>query len=382
MNNIISSVHFDATGTLEGLQGCIENALKDNPSSLMVLIAEASDIALEKLPRLFSKQEKPVVGLVVPRLIIERQVLAKGVLVFGNKPVIVSHVFTQIDRTEDELQAELRGQLEGMTNTHSAILVIDGTSRGLDCFIHCVHDSLGPDITVAGFGVGYSDFVRRPSIITSSGLLENAALLIFFPKSLCVEVSHGWKKLAGPFLVTHANGNLIHSINYRPALDFYRDVIEQLTGKVISLDDFYQQSSLFPFGMEQFEGEFLVRDPILHDGTAIECTGMVPSNAMVYILQGDMNELCEAAGDATAKLAGNLSPYYESHDSLHVLVIDCISRLMLMGKDYDKELSIIRSQLPAKAKMIGLLSLGELASSSQGLVQLLNKTTVLVGLGK
>jgi hypothetical protein len=382
MNNIISSVQYDSTWTLEGLTACIERVQIDNPSSLLVMIADSSDIDLDQLPKLFSRQKTPVVGLVVPGLIIEGQLLGKGVLILGLRPVIVTRVIQRIDRPEEELKTELQEQLEGVNNTLSALLVVDGTSKGLDGFIHCVHDLLGPDTTVAGFGAGYSDFADRPSIITSTGLHKNAALLSFVPAPLCVQVSHGWSKLAGPFLVTHAKDNLIHSINYQPALNFYRQAVEQLTGELVPLDGFYKQSAYYPFGMEQFEGEFLVRDPISYKGAAIECAGMVPPNAMVYILQGDIGTLCEAAGEAAAELSKKLSSHYESDDSLHVLVIDCISRSMVMGDEFSRELGEIRRGLPDSAKMIGLLSLGELASSSQGLLQLLNKTTVVVGLGK
>ena len=382
MNNIISCVQFDFTGTLEGISAAIEEAQKEFPSGLMVMIAESSDIDLEQLPKLFSQQKIPVVGLVVPRLVIEEQLLDKGALILAHRPVIVTRVIQDIDRPEEELQAELLGQIQGSSDTLSALLIVDGTSSGLDAFIQCVHDLLGPDTTVAGFGAGYSDFARRPSIITASGLLKNAALLSFIPAPLCVEVSHGWHKLAGPFLVTQAKDNQIHSINYRPALDFYRQVVEELTGESISLDDFYHQSAHFPFGMEQFEGEFLVRDPTSFQGSAIECAGMVPSNAMVYILQANMDELCAAAGEAAARLTRNLTSHYETDDSLHVLLIDCISRSMVLGDEFGRELAEIRRGLPPRANMIGLLSLGELASSSQGLLQLLNKTTVVVGLGK
>lgn len=382
MNNIISSIHCDVSATCEGLLGGIETSLKDGANSLLVLIAEGSSIDLETLPELFAGQAVPVVGVVVPRLIIESRLLDEGILIIGLKPVTVTRVISHIDRPEEELQAELHQQIEGLDNTLSAMLIVDGTSKGLDEFIHCVHDLLGPDATVAGFGAGYTDFSNKPSIITSCGLHKNAALLSFFPAPLCVEVNHGWKKLAGPFLVTQAAGNQIQSINYRPALAFYQEAVESLTGKKISLENFYTQSANFPFGLEQFEGEYLVRDPIAQRGDAIECAGMVPSNAMVYILQGDVAELCKAAGDAADRLSSKLSSYYQTEDSLHILVVDCISRWMVLGDDFDRELKEIRNRIPRRANMIGLLSLGELASSSQGLVQLLNKTTVLVGLGK
>jgi hypothetical protein len=382
MNNIISCVHFDASGTLEGMLAGIQVSLQESPSSLLVLIAEASATHLEQLPELFSNLPTPVVGLVVPRLLMEGRLLDEGVLILGLRPVIVTRVFNQIDRPGHELQVELLQQLEGLNDTLSAMLIVDGTSKGLDDFIQCVHDLLGPDTIVAGFGAGYSDFSPRPSIITSSGLRQNAALLSFIPAPLSVEVNHGWKKLAGPFLVTHAEDNLIHSINYRPALSFYQEAVESLTGERIPSDGFYRYSAYFPFGMEQFEGEFLVRDPTNHKGNAIECAGMVPANAMVYILQADAKALCEAAGEAAQKLSGKISSQCASDNAMHILVIDCISRWMVLGDDFDKELQAIHSRLPDGAKMIGLLSLGELASSSQGLVQLLNKTTVLVGPGK
>jgi len=63
-----------------------------------------------------------------------------------------------------------------------------------------------------------------------------------------------------------------------------------------------------------------------------------------------------------------------------VLVFDCISRSMLMGKEFEKELEIIRGSVEREVPVLGALTHGEIGSFS-GAPMFHNKTLALAVLG-
>jgi hypothetical protein len=54
-------------------------------------------------------------------------------------------------------------------------------------------------------------------------------------------------------------------------------------------------------------------------------------------------------------------------------VIDCISRSLFLGTDFQRELAAIDDGLP----MVGALTLGEIANSGRDFLEFYNKTAVV-----
>ena len=381
MNRFFSSVKFDTSGTLEGIRLRINEALSDSPGGVILLVGSESNIDLESLPDVLKDIPVPAIATILPGVIYQSCLYSKAVIVCGMASLNSIHFIQDINKPESELGQEISRQLSSERKTRSALLIIDGLSTGVDNFINCAFDELGPDVDIIGFGCGHTDFSSRPSIITTGGCWKNAAILVFLEPPLATSYLHGWKEVAGPFLVTRAENNQIHDINYQPALPFYQSIVQQHSESIFDTENFFNTSSHYPLGLEQFESEYLVRDLITYHGTSIECAGAVPTNAMVYVLNANEEQLISAAGQAASSIGQKLSPQYGEQDGLHIFVIDCVSRKLTLGDQFNRELDCIHQNLPQGITSIGVLSIGEIASSSQGNIQFLNKTTVIGGLG-
>jgi len=59
------------------------------------------------------------------------------------------------------------------------------------------------------------------------------------------------------------------------------------------------------------------------------------------------------------------------------VVFDCISRALFLGAAINDELAVIESALAGCEDIFGALSLGEIASSRAGVIELMNKSTVV-----
>ena len=127
-----------------------------------------------------------------------------------------------------------------------------------------------------------------------------------------------------------------------------------------------------------------MRDPLKVVNNSLICVGEVPQNSTFYLLKGLNNNLIRASGEAAresnqnrkiAKQNNNIPNLkMETHS---VLIFDCISRQLFLEGDYRLALESVSNNLNPNTLLLGALTLGEIANSSHGPIELLNKTTVV-----
>ncbi|MFZ1724412.1 MAG: FIST C-terminal domain-containing protein, partial [Dokdonella sp.] len=130
------------------------------------------------------------------------------------------------------------------------------------------------------------------------------------------------------------------------------------------------------------DGDFLVRDPIKRDGAALICVGELPQNATVFLLKGEAPTLIASAGEAALAACRESRQHGHAADAGVAVVFDCISRALFLGAAINDELAVIESALAGCEEIFGALSLGEIASSRAGVIELMNKSTVVALLGR
>ncbi|MBU1486560.1 histidine kinase, partial [bacterium] len=62
------------------------------------------------------------------------------------------------------------------------------------------------------------------------------------------------------------------------------------------------------------------------------------------------------------------------------LIADCISRVLFLEEDFDREVALVKERIASINKesiLEGFLSLGEISSYGEGLPEFFNKTTVV-----
>ncbi|MEO7755063.1 MAG: FIST C-terminal domain-containing protein, partial [Dokdonella sp.] len=125
------------------------------------------------------------------------------------------------------------------------------------------------------------------------------------------------------------------------------------------------------------DGDFLVRDPIKQSGDALVCVGELPQNATVYLLKGEAGALIASAGESARAACAESRGRGHPIDATVAMVFDCISRVLFLGEAFSDELATIESELANCADIFGALTLGEIASSRAGVIELMNKSTVV-----
>ena len=362
--------------SLVDLDSAIGRLRKAGSCSFMLLACEDDHWDPTILATWLSSIDVPVFGGIFPSIIHGAKCLRHGTLVVGFPvPAKVAVIKRLSDRAgvEEQLRAST-AQLEG---AQSLIVLFDGLCPNLEAFVEGLYAIVGFRSTVVGGGAGHLDLMQHPCLLTNTGVFEDSALLVALPTVIDRGMAHGWQLLSGPFLVTRSEGNVLAELNYQPAYDVYCKAVEAQSDWRFSDTDFFSISKIFPLGIECVDGEFLVRDPIKQAHEALTCVGEVPQNATVYLLKGEADALIAAAGEAARAACAERQRRTNSADASVAMVFDCISRVLFLGVAFNEELAAIEAALTGCDEIFGALTLGEISSSKAGVIELMNKSTVV-----
>ena len=365
--------YLDTTGTTQTLRQLLDVAqAQPGVKGLLVLAADANDFTPESLNPLLNSVRLPVFGGVFPAIIHQGHHYTRGSVVVG---LPVEPQLTTIQNLSRATPTTLEDALAAIGDSASAhgtaFCWADGFSQQLTPLLHAFHNLVGLKYNVIGGGAGSLDLLLKPCVISNAGLLADAAVMAIVDLPSGVAARHGWVKLSGPYHVTQSSGNVIHTLNWRPALQVYKAAVSTVYAKEWNDERFYEVSQNFPFGIQRYGVERVVRDPVRVEGESLVCIGDVPQGALVDILTATNASLLVAADEALLEAESQLRRFGRAHT---VFVIDCVSRMIFLQERFQREL--VNLYLPGTAT-VGALSLGEFACNGRDYPAFLNKTTVV-----
>lgn len=367
---------------------CINNNTREKPSEMYFSnITEISDIALEKLSKnngylliyvaeksasqtealiaMLNEQQLQFFGGIYPTIIQDTKNYDEGILIV--KMPFVEKVMKLLLNDESTFQ-----QIKNIEGAQTAFLLSDGLMAEPDSFLRKIYSLFGSQMNFIGGGAGFMTLKQQPCVFTNDGLFQNGAVMALLNHKSKIGVKHGWDVFAGPFIATSTEKNIIKELNWRPAFEVYKEVIEERTDKRFSDNNFFEIAKDFPFGIYKEGAEYVVRDPfIVNENNEIICISEIPENSTLQILNGDPDTLVDAAKEvAKMTLTGKDTVGF-------LMVFECISRVIYLGERFEEELKAMADvYTKCGCKIRGVSTLGEIASSGTGFVDLYNKTIV------
>lgn len=308
------------------------------------------------------------IGGLFPSVISGEKNYEEGVVLYKlpitTNPIIVQGLNS--DWSQETIQ-----KFEMETKNQSILVLLDGLAENISKFLFDVFDNLGDSHNYFGGGAGSLSLVQQPCLFSNEGVFQDAAILCPVNLKSNLGVKHGWKSIHGPLIATRTEKNIVKELNWKPAFDVYKKVVEENTKETLSAENFFGIAKGFPFGMQKDGTETIVRDPLsVNENGELVCVGEVPQNSILEILEGNSEELIDAARLA-ARDCSNIEVKVEK-----ALVFDCISRVLFLETNFEKELKAIQSEVNIKSKDVhfeGALTLGEISSHGQGTLEFLIK---------
>jgi hypothetical protein len=259
----------------------------------------------------------------------------------------------------------------GETRYASSILLVDCMAHNVEGLMDKVFDHFGSRMNHIGAGAGYHDLRAAPVIFTREGLHPEAALMVVLPRQLALSVRHGWKRVAGPFVVSRSQGNVIQELNWETAGSFYRGQVELQNPSLRGKPLFPDMNSAYPLCIAKEGSEDIIRDPMyITDADEVRVLSDVAENSVMYLAHGNRETLIEAAREAADTCP---TPF----NAEVCFVSDCYSRVLMLGDAFDRELAAASAALRSDIKLEGVQALGEIAANGRQKLEFFNKTFVI-----
>lgn len=342
--------------------------------SVLCFITEAEQFDLEELNHILQTFEKPILGGIFPEVVCESERKKTGILLIGLS-FSIQTTLLRLDSGVADIQLELQFLLRDLEQEPSSLLLfVDAFSPFKHKALDEIYNFFGLTLSYLGGGAGSLRFEQRPCVLTNSGLVQNAFAIGITTKKLFPGVAHGWKPISEPIKVTKAKNSIVASLNWNPAFDYYKTIVEQHSGLRFTDSNFFDIAKSYPVGISKLQSEFIVRDPIqLVDEQSIKFVDEIQEGEFVHILYGKKEWLLEGAKEARKKA---LKKWPKLADVSGLFLIDCISRVLYMKDDFQLEMNVLATD----NRLNGILSIGEIANCGEYYLQMYNKTIALTAL--
>jgi hypothetical protein len=337
---------------------------------IMMLHAHQTDITHDEINNILVTNPKPIIGGIFPYVIYDKSLLTSGIVLIGFSCSFKMAVIPTLSKNL-QIEAELQKQLPWQNTERGTLFsFVHGMSSGVQRLIDGLFNQYGLEINYIGGGCGSQQKFVQPCVITPQGILQDAALLLMADIHSGVGVAHGWQSISRAFKVTEVEANEIISIDWRPAFEVYRSVVEDHSGMGFSDMPFSEMARAYPFGIAKLADELVIRDPIALNGQRIVCVGDVRRGSYLHVMHGKPDYVSAAAGRARQRALENL----KGRTPRLMLFMDCISRVLFLGELFAREIThVSMNDVP----LVGALTLGEIANSGYDYLELYNKTSVV-----
>ncbi len=266
---------------------------------------------------------------------------------------------------------------------HQALIFPDGLIENGSELLRGIKNVLGKSFPIVGASSADNfRFVRTyqylgPNIL-SDGIV---GAVIGGGLSFGIGLRHGWKPLGKPHTITRSVGNIVKTIDDKPAIDIYADYFGRSTGEVAKT--LIRISTNYPLGLYvPGEREYILRNALrVDDEGGLVCQGDAAAGTEVRLMMGTKSGALAAATEAATEARQTLK-----NDILRgALIFESISRSKLLGRLTQEEMSRIKDIL-GNVPMLGISTFGEQAPLKSleyyGSTYFHNETLAILAIGE
>jgi len=263
-------------------------------------------------------------------------------------------------------------------NTQAFLIFTDGYADNIPLLLESLYENNLKEVAYIGGSSGSIINIDQPSLFTSDDFFSGGAIIATVEEFISVGINHGWQPVSEPAISSSLDKRIIKSINFEPALKYYKRIVEQDAGIRLTADNFLDVAKSYPLGMLKYDGEIILRVPLGGgEKNTLLLYSEIPENSVLVVAKGDPDKLIAAAGTAAeeSKIA------FENKMKVppgKALIIDCLARAMFLEGRINDELEIVANKAGSDVFIFGFLGLGEIASTGDKYIELYNKTIVVV----
>lgn len=252
-----------------------------------------------------------------------------------------------VERLGNDLFAAARTAAEqaleraGEAHPHSALLVLsDGLAGDQREIVRGTYAATGAMVPLVGGAAGDDLSLRQTYQFADGRVMTNGIVAVWInsPQPIGVGVAHGWRPVGRPLMVTRVEGNLVHEIDGRPAVDAY---LAEVGHEMLDNEAFAAKVMNHPLGLVTESGRYEIRHIMDRtDDGGLVMFGYVGEGAVVRAMDSDCNRLLTAASDAASDALELLEDAPRG-----ALVFSCAARAPTLGDRLAHEMSMVSDRL-------------------------------------
>lgn len=292
---------------------------------------------------------------------------------------------TSVQTTLDDAK-KLGVKAKDTFNNPALIIATGGIFIDGDQIIDGIIDGFGKpassaerEITIFGGMAGDDLLAVKPLVFTNGKSKDNALIALIIDEDK-IDVrgiaSCGWKAMGTAKTVTKSEGNIVYTINDKPALD----MLMKYLGVELLKDDekeivSFLNSWYYPLQLERDNGDAVIRATRFTNikDRSLICTGSVPQGSQIKFSMPPDFDSIETVVEECESIKDNAQ---QQADAL--IMFSCVSRHLSFGVLMKDEIEQVQSVW--KAPMVGFFTYGEYGKSKIGTNEFHNNACCVVAL--
>lgn len=364
----------------EEIRSALEQSIADgfNPTLAIVFLSFKQDI--DAVCKILDNEGIQIFGATSSGEFISSEIEegSIAIMLLDINPSCFKLLFLEAGDSSDFEIAKQLGEEGKKLFSNPAFIILSGWSNEMDGeeIIKGIEDGFGEGATIFGGMAGDDLTLTGPKAFTlgKSSITGLVALIIDENK---VDISGvatcGWKPIGITKTITKSTGNIVYTIDDKPALDLVMKYLgltldeQPLTNTVFNLGAYY------PLQLEREDAPSVMRTAMLGNAEdrSLVCAGNVPQGAKVRFSLPPDFDVIDTVESECKELKDE-----QAQDADAVIMFSCVSRYLSLGVMAGEEIERVTKMW--NVPFIGFFSYGEYGKSKRGKHEFHNNTCCVV----
>lgn len=301
----------------EGWQPFLKKLSKDNAKGILLFVGEETPFDYKQLQPLLKTMDIEVWGGIFPEVIYNGSLYKQGVVGCAFQSPVSIEVIKDLCKFNGNFPEDFVSK-----NTRTLLIFTSAYADNIPLLIETLYEKYFKEMAFVGGSAGSIIDIDQPSLFTCDDIFAGGAIIAAVEDFMSVGINHGCQPISEPAIASSVDKNIIKSINWEPAFEYYKRIIEQDTGIKLTADDFLDVAKSYPFRILKYDTEIVLRVPIsVGEENSLLFASEMPENSVLVITKGYPDKLITAAGTAAeqAKIASTGDKYIELYNKTIVI---------------------------------------------------------------
>lgn len=362
------------------IQVALKQCLSDGYDPTLAIVFMSHTLDIEGICELIHGQGIQVFGSTSSGEFISSEIIQGGIVVMLlDIPSTQFKVyFHETDGNTYEKAKQLGAQGKALFANPAFIIASGWLHIDGEQIIKGVEDGAGGEVPIFGGMAGDDQTLTGPKVFTKGEVSINGLVAIVLDHDK-IEIDGiatcGWKPVGIAKTITKSEGNVVYTIDDKPALDTVMKYLGLSIGDQPITNTVFNLGAYYPLQLERVDAPSVMRTAMLGntDDRSLICAGTVPQGSKVrFSLPPDFDVIDAVVNECESLKAET----YDKADA--VIMFSCVSRYLSFGVMTEEEIKRVLEIW--NAPFVGFFTYGEFGKSKRGKHEFHNNTCCVVTL--